>query len=108
MPNSNLVNGRRDAKLHAGPPIRSLFEVLEEQVIELLGLFHGRVPALDAFDAGGDIVLVGMHRPGDGLGGIISGDGRIDDDALWLDLRQLDDEPAFIEQLVHLQEELAR
>ncbi|MCF3971904.1 hypothetical protein, partial [Pseudomonas aeruginosa] len=34
--------------------------------------------------------------------------GRIDDDALWLDLRQLDDEPAFLQQMVHLQEELAR
>lgn len=29
--------------------------------------------------------------------------GRLDDDALWLDLRQLDDEPAFIDQLPHLQ-----
>ncbi|THG82160.1 L-seryl-tRNA(Sec) selenium transferase [Pseudomonas sp. A-1] len=28
--------------------------------------------------------------------------GRLDDDALWLDLRQLDDEPAFVEQLAQL------
>ncbi|MCY1289543.1 L-seryl-tRNA(Sec) selenium transferase [compost metagenome] len=28
--------------------------------------------------------------------------GRLDDDALWLDLRQLDDEPAFINQLPYL------
>ncbi|SUD41705.1 selenocysteine synthase [Ectopseudomonas mendocina] len=30
--------------------------------------------------------------------------GRIDDDALWLDLRQLDDEPAFVAQLARLRE----
>lgn len=28
--------------------------------------------------------------------------GRLDDDALWLDLRQLDDEPAFVAQLAQL------
>ena len=28
--------------------------------------------------------------------------GRLDDDALWLDLRQLDDEPAFVAQLAEL------
>ncbi len=33
--------------------------------------------------------------------------GRIAEDALWLDLRQLDDEPALLEQLPHLQRELA-
>ncbi|MNF18425.1 L-seryl-tRNA(Sec) selenium transferase [compost metagenome] len=28
--------------------------------------------------------------------------GRLDDDALWFDLRQLDDEPAFLDQLALL------
>ncbi len=32
--------------------------------------------------------------------------GRIAEDALWLDLRQLDDEPGFVEQLGLLQQEL--
>jgi len=33
--------------------------------------------------------------------------GRVADDALWLDLRQLDDEPAFLAQLPHLEQALA-
>ncbi|UNG18894.1 L-seryl-tRNA(Sec) selenium transferase [Stutzerimonas zhaodongensis] len=33
--------------------------------------------------------------------------GRVADDALWLDLRQLDDEPAFLRQLPHLEQALA-
>ncbi|MGP6231796.1 hypothetical protein ACQUHV_24665, partial [Pseudomonas aeruginosa] len=33
--------------------------------------------------------------------------GRLDDDALWLDLRQLDDEPAFRVQLPQLRSELS-
>ncbi|MBU3058205.1 L-seryl-tRNA(Sec) selenium transferase [Pseudomonas indica] len=32
--------------------------------------------------------------------------GRLDDDALWLDLRQLDDEPAFLAQLADLRREV--
>ena len=32
--------------------------------------------------------------------------GRVDDDALWLDLRQLDDEAAFVAQLSRLREAL--
>ncbi|RRJ36421.1 L-seryl-tRNA(Sec) selenium transferase, partial [Pseudomonas aeruginosa] len=31
----------------------------------------------------------------------------LDDDALWLDLRQLDDEPAFLAQLPRLRSELS-
>lgn len=33
--------------------------------------------------------------------------GRLEDDALWLDLRQLDDEPAFLAQLPRLRSELS-
>src|SRR5690606_24074461 len=32
--------------------------------------------------------------------------GRVAEDALWLDLRQLDDEAGFLEQLPHLKQEL--
>ncbi|MEF0606770.1 L-seryl-tRNA(Sec) selenium transferase, partial [Pseudomonas aeruginosa] len=37
----------------------------------------------------------------------LPGIGRLDDEALWLGLRQLDDEPAFLAQLPRLRSELS-
>ncbi|MDE9378103.1 L-seryl-tRNA(Sec) selenium transferase, partial [Pseudomonas aeruginosa] len=62
---------------------------LGPQVLEKLG--HGNLTNLEE-------ALRGLPLP------VI---GRLDDDALWLDLRQLDDEPAFLAQLPRLRSELS-